>query len=87
MTFDSLTTGLGTVRYAAPEQLQSGKKKGAPSYGYQVDVYSLGVVLLDMFRNHDISGRELQEIHEAMLAGIVEPNLAKKMPPNAVQLV
>ena len=40
-----------------------------------------------MFRNHDISGRELQEIHEAMLAGIVEPNLAKKMPPNAVQLV
>ena len=34
MTFDSLTTGLGTVRYAAPEQLSGGKKKGAPSYGY-----------------------------------------------------
>jgi hypothetical protein len=34
MTFDSLTTGLGTVRFAAPEQLLGGKKKGAPSYGY-----------------------------------------------------
>lgn len=50
-------------------------------------MYSLGVVLLDMFRNHDISGRELQEIHEAMLSGVVEQNLAKKMPLNAVQLV
>ena len=49
-----LTTGVGTLRFAAPEQIKAGKKR-AGAYGYKVDVYSLGVVLLDMFRNHDIS--------------------------------
>ena len=54
-----MTTGLGTVRYAAPEQLELTRKKGAPSYDFKVDMYSLGVVLLDMFRNHDCSGRDM----------------------------
>jgi len=49
-------------------------------------MYSIGVVLLDMFRNHDCSFHELNEIHEAMLQGHVEPKLAKKMPPYAVTL-
>jgi hypothetical protein len=50
-------------------------------------MYSLGVVLLDMFRNHDVSFHEINVIHEAMLKGIVEPSIAKKMPSNAVQLI
>jgi hypothetical protein len=48
-------------------------------------MYSLGVVLLDMFRNHtECDYRELNLIHDAMIRGQVEPNLAKKMPQNAV---
>ena len=48
-----MTTGVGTLRFAAPEQFAKGSKKRA--YNFQADIYSLGVVLLDMFRDHDIS--------------------------------
>jgi serine/threonine protein kinase len=77
--FSNLTTGVGTRRFAAPEQLTR-QKKGSVEYGPSVDMYSLGVTLLDMFRNHNISFRELDQIHDAMLKGIVEPSIAKKMP-------
>lgn len=70
-----LTTGVGTLRFAAPEQIKAGKKRA--QYGYKVDVYSLGVVLLDTFRNHDISFQELNVIHTAMVRGEVEKNLIK----------
>lgn len=73
------------MRFAAPEQLKA-KKKRAP-YDFKVDVYSLGVVLLDLFRSHDISFSELSDIHSAMLKGVIEENLAKKMPLKAKQLV
>ena len=32
----------------------------------------MGVVLLDMFRNHDIFHQELNKIHEALKKGLVE---------------
>ena len=72
-----LTTGVGTLRFAAPEQIKAGKKRAA--YGYKVDVYSLGVVLLDLFRDHDISFQELNELHTATVQGKVEAGLAKQM--------
>lgn len=50
-------------------------------------MYSLGVVLLDMFRNHDCSFHELNLIHEAMLRGQVETQIAKRLPPTVVQLI
>ena len=81
----NLTTGVGTLRFAAPEQIKAQKKR-AP-YDYKVDVYSLGVVLLDMFRDHDISYMELSDIHSAMLKGKVEENLAKKMDEKTVILI
>jgi hypothetical protein len=46
-------------------------------------MYSLGVVLLDMFRNHDISFSEINKIHEATVRGEIETSVAKKMPENA----
>lgn len=49
-----------------------------------VDMYSLGVVLIDMFRNHDVSNHELNLIYEAQLKGQVEQSIAKKMPPQVV---
>jgi serine/threonine protein kinase len=57
---------VGTTRFAAPEQLESKKQGG---YGPKVDMYSLGVVLFDMFRDHNIFGRELEHIHELLKKG------------------
>jgi serine/threonine protein kinase len=81
----ALTTGVGTMRYAAPEQLAS-KKKGA-GYGPSVDMYSVGVVLMDMFRNHNILDSELNPIYEAQMAGKVEATIARKMPDGVVDLI
>jgi len=80
-----LTTGVGTKRYAAPEQLAC-KKKGT-GYGPSVDMYSVGVVLLDMFRNHDISFRELNDIYDEQMLGKVHVSVAKKMPEGVVDLI
>lgn len=64
-----LTTGVGTKRFAAPEQMVTQGKlhNKRAAYGFKADIYSLGVVLLDLFRNNNIYPQELQEIHEAML--------------------
>lgn len=78
-----MTTGVGTTFYAAPEQLSAKKN----CYNYAVDMYSLGVVLLDMFRKHDIFTQELAVIHEALKKGKVEESIAKKMELNAVILI
>jgi len=43
--------------------------------------------LLDIFRDHDISYRELSDIHEEMLKGKVLKELANKMPESAVTLI
>lgn len=47
----------------------------------------MGVVLLDMFRRHDIFHQELVKIHEALKKGKVEETLAKKMEQNALILI
>lgn len=57
------------------------------NYGFAVDMYSLGVVLLDMFRRHDLFHQELSKIHDALRRGKVEESLAKKMEPNVVLLI
>ena len=59
---NKMTTGVGTLRFAAPEQYMTGSKKR--SYCFKADIYSLGIVLLDMFRSHAISLKELSDIHE-----------------------
>ena len=43
--------------------------------------------MLDLFRDHDISFNELNEIHEAMLTEKVLPTAAKNMPSEAVSLI
>lgn len=50
-------------------------------------MYSVGVVLLDMFRNHDISFKELNDIYDAQMLGKVETSIAKKMPEGVVELI
>ena len=80
-----MTTGVGTLRFAAPEQFQKGNKKRA--YNFAADIFSLGVVLLDMFRSHDISYQELNEIHDSVKEEKVLPSLVSDMPSEAVSLI
>jgi translation initiation factor 2-alpha kinase 4 len=50
---ESMTGGVGTTFYRAPEQegTQSNSKglKGDGSYNVQADIYSLGIILFEMF--------------------------------------
>lgn len=49
---ESITGGVGTIGYRAPEQEASSSKnatKGFGSYNVQVDIYSLGIILFEMF--------------------------------------
>ncbi|CAJ1930603.1 unnamed protein product [Cylindrotheca closterium] len=49
---ESITGGVGTIGYRAPEQEASASKeniKGTGSYNVQVDMYSFGIILFEMF--------------------------------------
>ena len=49
---ESMTGGVGTMFYRAPEQegtQYKAKIKGESSYNIQVDIYSLGIILFEMF--------------------------------------
>lgn len=49
---ESITGGVGTIGYRAPEQEASASKekiKGTGSYNVQVDIYSFGIILFEMF--------------------------------------
>ncbi|KAL7471057.1 hypothetical protein ACHAXS_011340 [Conticribra weissflogii] len=48
-TQDSITTGVGTTLYVAPEQETKRSKRGEVSYDSKADIFSLGVVLFEMF--------------------------------------
>jgi len=48
-TQDSITTGVGTTLYVAPEQEMKRSKRGEVSYDSKADIFSLGVVLFEMF--------------------------------------
>jgi len=46
---ESMTGGVGTLFYQAPEQGHVRRRKGEPSYTVQADIFSLGIVLFEMF--------------------------------------
>lgn len=47
---ESMTGGVGTTFYRAPEQEHAlTKQKGDSAYGVQADLFSLGVILFEMF--------------------------------------
>lgn len=47
---ESMTGGVGTTFYIAPEQEHSlAKSKSESAYGVQADIFSLGVILFEMF--------------------------------------
>lgn len=46
---EGLTGGVGTTFYRAPEQETSSRGKQDRSYGAEADIYSLGVILFELF--------------------------------------
>ncbi len=49
ISISSITGGVGTALYMAPEQEFSKSLKGKPSYDSKADMFSLGVLLFEMF--------------------------------------
>ena len=49
ISMTSITGGVGTALYMAPEQEFSKSMKGKPSYDSKADMFSLGVLLFEMF--------------------------------------
>jgi len=49
LSMTSITGGVGTALYMAPEQELSKTIKGKPSYDSKADIFSLGVLLFEMF--------------------------------------
>lgn len=47
---ESMTGGVGTTFYRAPEQEGTAQRKKGQSYSAQVDIFSLGVCLFEMFQ-------------------------------------
>jgi hypothetical protein len=60
---------------------------GQGRYGFKVDNYSCGVVLLEMFRDQDVMWSTLNTILNYVKLGQVEPNIREKMPEEAVALI
>lgn len=57
-TQEPLTQGVGTSSYAAPEQLQS------KSYGSEADIFSLGLILLELFSSFDSEHERAKIFHD-----------------------
>uniref|UniRef100_A0A7S3Q9M8 non-specific serine/threonine protein kinase n=1 Tax=Chaetoceros debilis TaxID=122233 RepID=A0A7S3Q9M8_9STRA len=66
---DPLTMGVGTSSYAAPEQLESER------YGAEADVFSLGLILLELFSNFG-SEHERASIFHDCRRGKLPPTLS-----------
>lgn len=57
-TQEPLTQGVGTSSYAAPEQLKS------QSYGTEADIFSLGLILLELFSSFDSEHERAKIFHD-----------------------
>lgn len=71
-----MTSGLGTITYAAPEQMLN------DMYDEKVDIYSLGIILFELF--HPIKTRmERITIFEDLKRGFIPPELLRNWPKEA----
>ena len=76
------TTMAGTVKYAAPELLHKGTV-----YGESVDIYSLAVILYELFSGEDaFSGYSLMQVMMAM-SRQERPTFPEDFPPALLELV
>ena len=71
---DPLTAGVGTSSYAAPEQLSS------KSYGSEADIFSLGLILLELFSNFVSAHERAITFQNCRLRGVLPDWLASSSP-------
>ena len=79
VTHESMTGGVGTTFYRAPEQEgQAASSKGDSSYTVQADLFSLGVVLFEMFSPPFSTYMERAELLTALRGDHAMSHLAKE---------
>ena len=71
---DPLTAGVGTASYASPEQA-SGRK-----YGKESDIFSLGLILLEMICSFGTEHERYQVFHDCRHRRIVPKEIEEKVP-------
>ena len=71
--WDSMTAGIGTASYASPEQVSSN------SYGPAADVFSLGLILLELFCAFGTEHERIHTFHDCR-QGVLPPELVRSYP-------
>mmetsp|Transcript_7742 Transcript_7742/g.19117 ORF Transcript_7742/g.19117 Transcript_7742/m.19117 type:complete len:1794 (-) Transcript_7742:268-5649(-) len=93
---ESLTGGVGTTFYRAPEQEgilspMKGAKKIDSSYGVKADIYSLGIVIFEMYHPKFNTYMERSETLNKLISGKPEERFpeafTKFAPKNAANLI
>ena len=80
---DSITTGVGTMLYRAPEQGVEGK-----SYDQKADMYPLGIILFELFHPPFSTGMERYSTIYALRDKLEFPDaFVKAVPPSVVELI
>src|SRR5699024_3518248 len=70
------TLGLGTTIYAAPEQ----KRNKDGSYDYRVDIYSLGIILFELFFPFNTFSEYSVNLENIKKRRMLPDNLTKRWP-------
>lgn len=78
---DIHTAGVGTASYASPEQIES------KSYGPAADIYSLGLIILELFSNFTSEHERATAFHACRRDGDLEPGLKQYFPEVAALIL
>lgn len=78
---DIHTAGVGTASYASPEQIES------KSYGPAADIYSLGLIILEIFSNFTSEHERAKAFHACRRDGELEPGLKQYFPEVAALIL
>lgn len=92
---ESMTGGVGTTFYRAPEQegMMSSTKgiKGDTSYGVKADIYSLGIMIFEMFCPAFATYMERSETLNRLRSGTPDERFpaafTTSAPPNAKEII
>ncbi|KAL3796137.1 hypothetical protein HJC23_000640 [Cyclotella cryptica] len=71
---DGHTAGVGTASYAAPEQITD------THYGPEVDIFALGMILLELFSNFTSEHERAKAFHNCRHRRELEPSLQRTYP-------
>lgn len=70
---EPLTQGIGTTSYCAPEQINS------KSYDEKADIYSLGLIILELFGNFGTAHERIQTFHKCR-EGDLPDHISERFP-------